>query len=63
MSDFTKDEKAKEILDKLGLDPEQKAMAEKAYQHSKTCRLCKMVARFMNEVIILHMEEHEEAYR
>ncbi len=58
-----KDEKAKKLMDSLGLDPEQKAMAEKSYQHSKDCRLCKMVVMCLGQIIILHMEEHEESLR
>ena len=57
------DKKAKEFLDKLDLDPEQKALAEKSYTHSKDCRLCRMLIMCMEQIMILHMEEHEESLR
>jgi len=58
-----KDEKAKKLLDAMGLDPETRKMAEKAYSHSKDCRLCRMLTMMMEQIMVLHMEEAEEALR
>ena len=60
---FDKDKKAKEIMDKMGLDPETRKMAEKAYSHSKDCRLCRMLTMMIEQIMVLHMEEHEESLR
>jgi len=60
---MNKDEKAKDIIKSLDLGPEQTKLAEKAYQHTKTCELCRLLAMMVDQIILKHIEEHEESLR
>lgn len=59
----SKDEKARKLMDSLELDPETRKMAEKSYQHSKNCKLCRMLTMMIEQIMVMHMEEAEEALR
>ena len=40
--------------------PEEKKLAYDAMYHTKDCRLCKFVMMMLEQIIIMHVEEHKE---
>ena len=61
---MTREEEARELIKNLFKnEPEQEKLAYEAMEHTKDCQLCKLIARFMDEIILKHMEESREALR